>query len=233
MKRISSKHGSAFVFVLCILVAAVALTGTVLAKYITSNKAQELASARDFRFESNYLTEAGGTYPVYGDSVDITLMNTDGLTTAADDVTYSITITAGSGTLDRNSGTIAKGGNNTNTHTLTVATPETVTVTATSTSPYAKTITATFVFAAQEASYTVTNHERYVQIDIYTADAVSGITVNGTSGLTPDATNPDFSGSNIGPLNADSHYTFVYFKNAAKDFTSVSNGALTDTITLS
>ncbi len=216
--------------VLALFVVVSALAGTAFAKYITERRAQDLLEARDFRFESNYLTVAGATYDVYGDSVEIILMNNDGLTISKGDITYTIEVTEGA-TID-NSGTLAGGTGNSNTHTLFFDGVGPVTVVTTSMSDYEKTIQATFNFIQPEGYYTVTDGERFVRIDVYTADAVAspGITVEGIEGLIPDATN-DLLGTdgNIGALAADSHYTFVYFKSTDVGYVSVTKTVLPDT----
>ncbi len=225
MKKKLYENGRLLSAVAMLLAAlGVLFSGNTVARYISSRQERASVTAREFRFESNYLTEDGADYTVHpGSTVEITITNTDGLTVAEDAVTYEIKVT-GDGTLTpatENKGyTLAAGATGT-IHTYTLTGTGEVTVTAKATKPYAKTLSATFTFKTAESYYTVADHTRYVQVDIYTVDAVNGITVSNTGGLTPDSTNKHFNGSSIGALEADSHYTFVYFKSGAKDYTPV------------
>ncbi len=202
---------------------------------------EPLLADKTFVFESNYL-KAGDTpptYTVYGNTVDILLFNHDGLDVTGSSLTYEITCTEGAafadGATTLKNNTLEAGGTGTyRAHTLTYTGSGngTVTVTAKASSPSTKTVSAIFQFVETSGYYTVTDGKSYVQIDVYTDDAVSGIAVTGTEGLIPDTTNPNFNGQSIGALPADSHYTFVYFKTSDASYAPVEKTALTDTIIL-
>ncbi len=197
---------------------------------------EPLLADKTFVFESNYLKyvpdgEATPVYTVYGQSVEIAIFNHDGLDMTNANLSY--TIATDKGTLNATEGTLTGKTKSQQIHTLTYDGTGDVTVEAHSTSPQLKDLKAIFRFAEQTTGYyTVTDHERYVEIDIYTGKAITGITVIGADGLVPDATNTLLDGVNVKALEPNKHYSFVYFKQISQAYTDVPQTALTDSINL-
>lgn len=236
MKRM--KNNRSLFPVVIVLLAAMILSGTyTLAKYISTNVSDTSVTPQSFYFESDLLSLEGATYTVNGDTVAFELRNyADSLRFSETDITYEITLEKGGekqdltgingATVDataiKATGTITAGANQETTVKINNLGVGTYTVTAKATSPYSKTLTANFVLQEEDLDVksTYIDGGNVVYLTLTTTDYEGTVTVSWTdTNLSPDNTNPNAtnitSSSLQTTLNANSSYTFVFFKTDA------------------
>lgn len=219
------------VIVVAVLLIAVLVTtglmGSFYAKYVHKANTGANVTSGDFKFQSDYLTDAATvpTYHIYGSSVAIKLQNHDGLNYTDSEIKYSLALSDTTNFSSTVTGdqTLAGGQQSTTTLTLTSQndTVKTVTVTATASAPYAKTIKAIFEFhAPTTTAYSIADNGTHVEVNLYTGGTLpaGGITITyPTDTLVPDRTNDLIAGNTTGSitltgLTAQAQYTFIFFK---------------------
>jgi len=218
-------------------VAALSIGSVTLSRYVLKSEDQQVATPASFYFESDYLKEGGAAYTVYTGSVNIKIANHDGLNITRDTISYTIDGTGNAGTQTLNGGL-----ENSAEYTLSGKPGETKKVTATSAYPYAKTLSATFLFQdpGESTVYKVTDQGYYLTLDLYTGAKTDAITVHYDADLAPDNTNQLMAGWISGTsgilsgLSPNTHYCLVFFERTAAEYLTTGEQILSGgTITLS
>lgn len=233
MRRNSA--GSGRRIIIALLVAAVvlatgigALTYT-FALYKTQSDETAVANAKDFRFGSDYLTDAvpAPEYDVYTTPFTVNIYNFENGNRSAVDIGYTVQVINGS--CDKSSGTLPATADTTETLTITPSGEGDVVVTVTS-SPYEKVISAVFNIAEQTTAtnYSYTDNGDYGTLVINTGltGSVPASIEWDSAKLAPDSTNPLMGTSPASPftfspaLSPNSTYTINFFENTPGDYTS-------------
>ena len=237
------KKSPVFVLFAAAAVIVLALVGGVAAKYMYTNSGDNILSAKNFYFDSNLLVKGGKEYTINSTATEIPIMlynYQDSLKYADDDITYTISVEGEGGSLDKTSGTLAKGGVSSDTVILSgITSGKTYTVTATGTAGYTKTISATFkVSDADENVYKHldTSNPAYVILTVWANNVSGDLSVQCTkAGLIPDNTDGvlqeirNYSEGTYGTFgfsdnssfsSAYSSCTYRFFKAGASSFTA-------------
>lgn len=218
-------------------IAVLSIGTATLSRYVQKSEDQQVATPVNFYFESDYLKEGGATYTVYTGSVNIKIANHDGLNITNDTISYTIEGTGDTGTQTLNGGL-----ENSADYTLSGEKGETKKVTVTSSYPYAKTLSATFLFQdpGENTVYKVTDQGYYLTLDLYTGAKADAITINYDADLAPDNTNELMSGWTSGTngtlsgLSPNAHYSLIFFERTAAEYPTTDEQILSGgTITLS
>lgn len=181
-----------------LLIVALLATGFVMAKYVRERKKDIPITAKNFYFESNYLTSYCPEYKLNADTtnVSIKLYNFENeLRISEVDCTYEVKVESDedsnyeSFTLDYKNATAQ-------TQTISIITLNNLksgcsyTVTATAKGGYEKSLSAKFTVAAVADGFymNVTETDEYVVLTLWTEEVKGEVTVNVPKGLIPDAT---------------------------------------------
>ena len=194
------------VLVLALAATCAAFSG-VYAKYIKTvdDKTGEIFS-KVMYFESDYLSEAGKSYTISGDSVTFRLMNyPDELRVSELDVKYTVEVKDSAGNVD-NSVSVTNGSNELKCENengdpkksyeevkiSNLKRGQTYTVTAVGENGYKKTLTATFTVQETENNVfkSVKQTEHYVLLTVWTQNVKGAATISVPNGLIPDNTDP-------------------------------------------
>ena len=216
----------------------VAATGTLLARYISSNQQRAEMLSSDFRISSNYLTEDGATYNVTdtGNGVQFSLFNYEKENVAlvsSEPIQYTVkadgwlvTVKSGDVVQQANNGvyTIAADGRQTHTILLSGGAGNEVEVTVKTTSPYVTELSATFhLIGKTQPDYQVDDAGTYVVVTIHSNDYSGAVKVKWTEDFSPDNTNPVMAGwkdsAVPGNMTVTAHttYTLIFVKNNTND----------------
>ncbi len=247
-----------FTVTLCLLlVVSVCIgIGGIVAKYTSKEETSNTVVPTDFVFTSSMLSDAAEppVYCVFGNVARFELSNTDGLNIAEEQFVATVTATEGSGALGISGvegafdGNVTFAGGTADSKVLVFTANEgttEATVTASVTAPYTKTISAKFVFYAENSAYYTVTADReseaddYIVVDLYTGPILpeNGITVNYGAAFLPDNTHPAMVGltnteTNSGKLVGlapNSHYKLIFYENTFKNYTNVSRTELNET----
>lgn len=208
--------------------------GYTLAKYMVTNKEEQLYTAEAFYFTSDLLKPMeDGVYPRYElqegvEEVTITLYNSDdALRSSTMDISYDLQVgsTEKTGTIPVEAAAPAKAGQATETLSLTIPdgeSTETYLVTATATEPYTATIGAYFTVCRAnnkiDCSVNAVNGQPTILMTVTTND-YTGKKVKlswPSTRIYPDLTDPLFASATISAnsciveLDANSEYTFLF-----------------------
>ena len=216
-KKVSDKYKfyKRNLFLVCsvLLVAVMAYAGgTTYGRYVHQESGSGVVVAKEFYFTSDYLKPEGANYTLNPGTTSITfqLRNyADALSSAEDDIAYTVTTTGG--TLSEGSGEIDKGKCNSVDITLNgLAAGNSYTVTATGTAGYEEILSATFTVAPAEAvvyKYLEQTNE-YVLLTVWTENIRGKAIVTFPDGLIPD--NTDVAMVNVKNY-AEGHYIGATF----------------------
>lgn len=255
MKRTKeSTKRRGLMLVLIAVLAVVAISGTLLARYIATSQAVAEMISADFHISSNYLEETAQSYTVtdWGEGISFQIYNYEKenlAQIAAEEITYTIdapsgwTVTveeAGQEVAPQN-GKYTIGGGTMIAQTVTLVPGEDAatsgTVEVKTTAPYRKTLSATFtVDAMQTAQYSVTDKGNYVVLTVYSNDYADPVTVNWTEAFSPDNTNSlmaswlDTYKTGTFTTQANTTYELIFFKNTADTYSTDITSGTTITI---
>lgn len=188
--------------IILIVLAVLALTGTVTAKYLETHSVQNIFSAKYFYFTSNLLMPTQENYVLNAttESISFTLNNfADALNFSDDEITYTVAVKAtGHGgaepVLSPAEGTIANGQTNTVTVTLSnLKQGATYTVTAVGRAGYKQTLKAQFTIGTGDENIYkhLADHDEYLLLTVWTENLKGNVTIScGKEGLIPDNTDP-------------------------------------------
>lgn len=208
-------------------------------KYVDEKKQETVYRGTDFYLESSMLQNSI-TVPIYTYEKGINTITVD-LNNYIDELRFSevsinyevsITDTNGNAVTDKNdkpimekTGTLSKLSKKTENITFDNLKSGTYVVTAKSLGPYSKTIKANFIITENDNSieYTVNDSvdSNILQLTVSTKDYNGNIKISWPEGLLPNSTDPKLAGINTGSsagnviisFNANSEYTFQFFKN--------------------
>ncbi len=192
--------------VLALFAVFVTLIGIIYAKYVTMEQSSDGVVSNRFFFTSDYLTEDGAVYDIYGDSVVFNLYNNDGLNyTDQNNIRYKITTSGGH--LDYTSVTyndtvpqLARSSSPGSKHTYTLdrGNESSITVTVTSVAAYRKTMSATFNFI-DTGTYSIIDSTHYIIVDLYTGGnpPADGVQEFSFKNLIGDSSNPITNSASI------------------------------------
>ena len=197
------KKSPIFVLFIAAAVLVLALVGGAVAKYIYSNSADNVLSAKGFYFNSNLLVKGGEEYTINSTATEIpiTLTNSqDSLRFADDTITYTVAVecddpAAPVPVLDKTTGSLTGGTLSFDTVTVSNIVPgKTYTVTATGTAGYVKTISAEFEVSDLDENvykHLDTSNPAYVVLTVWTDNVAGDLIVDyDKTGLIPDNTDP-------------------------------------------
>lgn len=182
--------------------------GGAYAKYIREEKvAEEQVSSKNMYFASDYLTEQGAAYTIWGNSVTIQLRNyPDALRESELDVGYSVTVKDSAGnvvnTVTNAQGTLTAGSKQTVNVVISGMQPgQTYTVVATGSNGFSTTLSATFTVQETENKVfkQIEQTEYYVLLTVWTQNVIGEATITfptTQTPLLPDNTDPRLSGVN-------------------------------------
>lgn len=211
--------------VLCLALVATLATFTV-AKYILDSKQDDLGivEGADFVFYSD-LSEntADAPYKVYDGEINFRLKNYNALITTQNEITYTVSVSGGAGTIlvdgaaYGTSQTLTKDSDGEDLVSISGLGNGLYTVTVSSTAPYAKTFELYFSVERTDdrTYYTVTRHDTWCELDIYTGASASDVTVEYTGA--PDNTDDRMetwqknSSGVLRDLESYAHYKLIFF----------------------
>ncbi len=219
------------------------LVGSLLARYIATNREKAEVISSNFHISSNYLKEENNTYTVtdwgYQDDHDIIfeLYNYEEDNTAlisATPIAYKIDLPAGWTVTvkDENGNTVSPAnhvytlpGITKTSHTVILkrtGTDKLVDVTVTTTAPYKTKLSARFTLAEpHDFEYTVVDGGNYVTVFVHSNNYAGTLNVTWPLGFSPDNTNPYMKEWNdtekTGSFTAEEHtvYELIFLKNTA------------------
>lgn len=239
--KIKRNKNSIIAVVLVTLVVLVAVSASLIAKYVFDNKNNAQMLSSDFHFTSNYLEEKQARYEInnWQNGFDIELYNYEKDNKALisnTDIKYTVTVNTSSssgswGCEDPNGGVLKKSSTkSSNTLNLIKSVNakqgDKVTVTVKTTYPFVKTISAEFILSTVDSpSYTIDdNNDGTVTLTIKSNDSESTVNVSWDKDYyDPDSTNKymtswsNNSGTGSLTLEKNTTYKLIFFKN--KDFT--------------
>lgn len=237
MKRMIMKRRFLIAALLVCLCLALTLTAVTIAKYALDSREDKLGvvAGEDFIFYANLGENSSDTpYPVYDGEINFTLKNNNALIATPSPITYTVEVSGGAGTIqvdgaDYNAAqTLTKDSDGEDHVAISGLNNGTYTVTVKSTAPYTKTIT--LYFAVERVNdhtyYTITEHDSWCELDIYTGADASPITVDYTGA--PDNTDSRMAAwvkdgdGVLQNLTSYAHYKLIFFN--ASSFTLTQNG---------
>lgn len=239
--KVKTNKNSIVAIVLVTLIVLVAVSASLIAKYVYDNKNNAQMLSSNFHFTSNYLEEKQATYEINnwqnGFNIDLYNYEKDNKALISNtDIKYTVTVKTSStngswGLEDENKGVLKKSSTkSSNTLKLTKSVNakqgDKVTVTVKTTYPFVKTISAVFILSTVDSpSYSIDdNKDGTVTLTIKSNDSDSLVKVSWDSKYyDPDSTNKYMStwsdNAQSGTLQTEKNTTYklIFFKN--KDFT--------------
>lgn len=238
MKRMIMKRRFLIAALLVCLCLALTLTAVTIAKYALDSREDKLGivAGEDFIFYANLEENTSATpYPVYDGEINFTLKNNNALIATPSPITYTVEVSGGAGTIKvddvvyNSPQTLTRDSDGEDHVAISGLNNGSYTVTVQSTAPYTKTITLYFTVERTDdrTYYTVTSHDSWCELDIYTGADASPITVDYTGA--PDNTDSRMATwikDGVGvlqDLEPYAHYKLVFF-NVSSDFVLTQNG---------
>lgn len=234
--------------ILPIIFITLLMLGVTLAQYIGGDHNEDVFQTGSFYFESTVLKEEDP--PIYEyekgvDSISIDLNNfVDELRNSELNIDYTVSLTDSNGntmtdvngnTIDDKTGVLPKDRRYTENIEFKNLKSGTYTVTANAIGPFRKTLKANFVITQRddEIKYSVSDiiGSAILQLTISTQDYSGDVQINWPEGVSPDSSESKFQNVNSGfsqgnsvvHFEANSEYTFNFFKKSPKDVFKTEN----------